>query len=152
MKTKRNFGMGVRKRKRGDVSFRRGIVQKITKALKPAPTLKKAAVNALKAAKLVVKKAGGKKRVRLPRIIPFDHKSGGILPLLPILAALGSLGALAGGASAVAKTVIDTKTAQKKLEEDRRHNKAMESIGKGLYLKRNAKGGFGLFLKRQKNF
>lgn len=143
MKGKRKLGMGVKK---PAVSFKRGILQKMT--FEPASTATKTASNALKAARLVVKKLGGRRHVKVPRIIPIA-KSGGVLPLIPIFAALGALGSLAGGASAIAKTAIDVKNAQKKLEEDQRHNKAMESIGKGLYVRKNAKGGYGLFLKKQ---
>ncbi|KAJ8910600.1 hypothetical protein NQ315_003970 [Exocentrus adspersus] len=114
---------------------------------------KKSASIALNAARVAVKNVGGKKKVRVPRIIPFDH-SGGFLPLLPILGALGAVGSLAGGASAIAKTIIDAKNAKKKLEEDHRHNAAMESIGakgSGLYLRKNRRGGFGLYLKKQQH-
>ncbi|KAJ8914483.1 hypothetical protein NQ315_002755 [Exocentrus adspersus] len=58
------------------------------------------------------------------------------------------------GASAIAKTIIDAKNAKKKLEEDHRHNAAMEAIGakgSGLYLKKNQRGGFGLYLKKQQH-
>lgn len=61
---------------------------------------------------------------------------------------------LVGGASAIAKTVIDSRNAKKKLEEDKRHNKTMEEIGRigsGLYLRKNVKGGLGLFLKKQQS-
>ncbi|KAJ8910927.1 hypothetical protein NQ315_014261 [Exocentrus adspersus] len=126
MKTKRNLGMGMaaQKRKR-PISFRRDIVKKL-------------ALHALKAAKQAVKKVGGKKNVRIPRIIPFDtqHHSGGFLPLIPLFAGLSALGSLAGGASAIAKTVIDAK---KKVEAGRGLNSKtmMEPIGatgSGLYL------------------
>lgn len=35
-----------------------------------------------------------------------------------------------GGASDVAKTVVDAKNAQKKIDEDRSHNEPLEEIGK----------------------
>lgn len=158
MKTKRKMGMGLERRNRHrhrPLSFQRDIVGKIKNTLNanpPATSLKQSALSALKAARVLVKKAGGRKRIRVPRIIPFETKTGGILPLLPILGALGALGSLAGGASAVAKTVLDAKNAKKKLEEDQRHNRAMEAkIGNGLYLRRRPKGGYGLYLKKQKN-
>lgn len=59
-------------------------------------------------------------------------KKGGVLPLLPIFAGLSALGSLAGGASAVAKVITDSKNAKKSLAEIKRHNLAME--GKGMYL------------------
>lgn len=80
-------------------------------------------------------------------------KHGGFLITLPtLLAAASAIGSLAGGASAIAKTVNDKKTAQKQLEETRRHNLQMEkkkTIGKGLFLQPypRRKTGEGLFLK-----
>lgn len=66
------------------------------------------------------------------RIIPVPKK-GGFLPLL--LPLLGALGALGGGAAGIAKAVNDSKTNRKQLEEQKRHNLAMEQTtkGKGLY-------------------
>lgn len=168
MKAKRNLGMGIKKgagagrRRRRNPTFRTAIVNNISSNLRKSlntsqlhdmnrSSLKKSATTALRAARLAIKKAGGRKNIRIPRIIPFEAKSGGILPLIPIFAGLSALGSLAGGASAIAKTVIDAKNAKKNLEENQRHNKAMESIGRGLYL-RKSKRGFGLFLKKQKNF
>ncbi|KAJ8916425.1 hypothetical protein NQ315_014638 [Exocentrus adspersus] len=142
MKTKRNLGMGLQKRKR-PISFRRDIVKKVKRILGKTSMpdkepVKKLALHALKAAKQAVKKVGGKKNVRLPRIIPFDkqHHSGGFLPLIPLFAGLSALGSLTGGASAIAKTVIDAK---KKVEAGRGFNSKtmMEPIGatgSGLYL------------------
>ncbi|KAJ8913337.1 hypothetical protein NQ315_013308 [Exocentrus adspersus] len=163
MKAKRNLDMRIKQGGRVTKSpppqtnsFRRGVIKKVAKVLKESPpqnTLKKSASIALKAARVAIKNVGGKNKVRVPRIIPFDH-SGGFLPLLPILGALGAVGSLAGGASAIAKTIIDAKNAKKKLEEDHRHNAAMEAIGakgSGLYLKKNQRGGFGLYLKKQQH-
>lgn len=75
-------------------------------------------------------------------------KIGGILPLIPLFAGLSALGALSGGAAGVAKAINDTKSAQKTLEETKRHNQAMEAAavpvgGKGFYL-RPYKRGFGI--------
>lgn len=54
------------------------------------------------------------------------------MPLLPIFAGLSALRSLAGGASAVAKVITDSKNAKKNLAEIKGHNLAME--GKGMYL------------------
>ncbi|KAJ8912691.1 hypothetical protein NQ315_012245 [Exocentrus adspersus] len=148
MKAKRNLDKRIKQGGRVTKSpqtnsFRRGVIKKVAKVLKQSPPQTRVAI----------KNVGGKKKVRVPRIIPFDH-SGGFLPLLPILGALGAVGSLAGGASAIAKTIIDAKNAKKKLEEDHRHNAAMESIGakgSGLYLRKNRRGGFGLYLKKQQH-
>ncbi|KAG5867733.1 hypothetical protein JTB14_010143 [Gonioctena quinquepunctata] len=98
---------------------------------KPASNV--SGITAFKAAKMVVQQAGGRKKIRQSRVIPFDYKSRGFLPLIPIFARLSALGTLVGGASAEAKTVIDAKNYKKKLEEVQRHNKAMEHLGYGLH-------------------
>ncbi|XP_050507334.1 uncharacterized protein LOC126892009 [Diabrotica virgifera virgifera] len=150
MKTKRKLGMGCPRRRgrKGRYSFNRDVVPKIAKSMKRGASLRDTALTAVRIAKSVIKKLGGRKTVDLPRVLPL--KSGGFLPLIPLFAGLSALGALAGGAAGVAKTVVDAKNAQKKLEEDMRHNKAMEHIGSGLYLRKKPRGGFGLYLK--KNF
>ncbi|KAJ8914336.1 hypothetical protein NQ315_011324 [Exocentrus adspersus] len=132
MKAKRNLDMRIKQGGRVTKSpqtnsFRRGVIKKVAKVLKESPpqnTLKKSASIALKAARVAIKNVGG------------------------------AVGSLAGGASAIAKTIIDEKNAKKKLEEDHRHNAAMEVIGakgSGLYLKKNQRGGFGLYLKKQQH-
>lgn len=166
MKAKRKMGMGVNKQRRrcgGLLSFRKHIIlpilkklQKVVegKGLSTKTEIRKSSLHALKEARAAIKKAGGRKRIRVPRLIPFERKTGGILPLIPIFAGLSALGSLAGGSGAIAKAIIDAKNAKKKLEEDRRHNAAMEAIGKegsGLYLKKSPKSGYGLYLKKQKN-
>lgn len=144
MKMKRKMGMG------GKRSFRTTILKPTHKTLMNSGVndLKKSTLMALKTARVAVRKAGGKKNIRIPRIIPFESKSGGILPLVPIFAGLSALGMLLGGGSSVAKTIIDAKNAKKKLEEDHRHNKVMESIGHGLFI-RKTKRGFGLYIRKQ---
>ena len=157
MKAKRKLGMGSRTTTK---SFRKDVMKPVQTRLNKngqAPTdvndaknLRKASLLALKAARAAVKKAGGRRKVRVPRIIPFENKTGGILPLIPIFAGLSALGSLAGGASAIAKTIINARNAQKNLKENT--NKVMEEIGKkgnGLYLRKNPSGGFGLYLKKQ---
>jgi len=69
-----------------------------------------------------------KKKKKVKRILPVT-KPGDILPILSLL---GILGSLAGGVAKIAKVVNDNKTAQRQLEELKRHNRAME--GDGLYL------------------
>lgn len=90
----------------------------------------------------------GKLKVKQPkqRIIPIP-KTGGFLPLIPIFAGLSALGALSGGAAGIAQAVNNARNAQKKLEEQTRHNKAVEkiSIGQGLFLQPYQKG-CGLYI------
>lgn len=145
MKAKTKLGMGNPKRKKGgQISFnnavskaRKGIVGKKFKNVK----------NAIDVALLSIKRRKFKVNEPKQRIIPIP-KTGGILPLIPIFAGLSALGALSGGAAGIAQAVNATKNAQKKLEEQKRHNNVMEkiSIGKGLYLKPYRKG-CGLYLK-----
>jgi hypothetical protein len=57
---------------------------------------------------------------------------GGIIPFLPLIfGGLGALGAIAGGATAVAKTVIDKQTKEAELEEQKRHNLEIEKTVQG---------------------
>lgn len=155
MKVKRKTGMGLRRRRRCQrkVGFSETIrnVKKLFK--KPNNnTLRKNVSMAMKVARLAVKGAGGRKKIKTPRVLPLP-KSGGFLPLIPLFAGLSALGALTGGTAGVAKAVLDAKAAKKKLEESERHNKTMEAIalgktGSGLYLKPH-KTGLGLYLKKQ---
>lgn len=105
--------------------------------------------SALKGARGAIKKAGGRRKIIMPRILPMPPKMGGILPfLIPLFAGLSATGALAGGAAGIAKAVNDAKAARRDLDENKRHNKTMEAIalGKGLHLK-PYKAGMGLYLK-----
>ena len=105
--------------------------------------------SALVGARVALKRAGGKRKVVFPRVLPVSSKIGGALPfLIPLFAGLSATGALAGGAAGVAKAVNEAKAAQEQLKESKRHNSTMEAIalGKGLYLK-PYKTGLGLYLK-----
>lgn len=150
MGVKTKLGMGVRRKvnkkvkKGGQITFNNA-VSKVRKGIsgKKFNSLKGAVNSALTS----IKK--NKLKIREPkrRIIPIP-KSGGFLPLIPIFAGLSALGALSGGAAGIAQAVNATKNAQKKIEEQKRHNMVMEkvSLGKGLYLKPFRKG-CGLYLK-----
>jgi hypothetical protein len=81
------------------------------------------------------------------------NKSGGALPLLALLplalkglAALGAAGAAAGGAAQIANAVHNKKFQEKTINEQQRHNKALE--GQGMYLKPYP--GDGMYLKPYK--
>lgn len=178
MKIKRKLGMGIpcKKKKKNKnkikkVSLGRGVIKNAKIALRPfkkkrnnnngvtgvdVNDLKKGIKVALVASKAAIRNAGGRTKIRQPRIIPVP-KRGGLLPLIPIFAGLSALGSLAGGAAAVHKAVKSAGIAQKNLEESQRHNKAMENIilqnknGNGLFLK-PYKRGLGLYLKQAKNF
>lgn len=181
MKLKRKLGMGAtstdknvittgarktskkRKRKLNNrkrvkkVNLRSGVVKKVQNAIKKLKIdendLTRGTNIALATAKMAIKEAGGKSKIQTPRVIPVP-KRGGFLPILPILATLSALGALGGGAAGVAKAVNDSREGRKKLEENSRHNRAMEAIalgakgGSGLYLKQYRKG-LGLFITKR---
>lgn len=149
MKTKRKLGMGVKRK-----PFKSFIVNKVKRHIKHYGngTLKDNIKLALRAARMSVKQAGGRRKVKVPRVIPVP-KVGGILPLIPLFAGLSALGALTGGAASVAKAVQDSRAARDKLKESQRHNETMEAIalgkrGSGLYLAKH-KTGYGLFLQKQ---
>lgn len=114
-----------------------------------ANTVGTAIVAALRAAKTCKK---GKK-VSVPRIIKVPNITGGVLPILPILVGLSAVGSLVGSASGVIKTLKGMKNAKAQLEENRRHNRAMEvKVGSGLKMGA-CKNGSGLYLKPfKKNF
>lgn len=109
--------------------------------------------SAIKAAIRSAKKSAKGKRVKVPRILKVPKYTGGILPIVPILAGLSAIGSIVGSVAGVVKTAKDIKIAQKQLEENVRHNKAMEvKVGKGLYLKPDSRGN-GLYLQPSpKNF
>lgn len=170
VKRKAGFGIGGRKanrkiKKKQKITFRSAFLRPAAFTTATVPisnigqNLKKTCLLATKEAKRILKKNGGRKRIKLPRVLPLpsDTKSGGILPafLLPLFGGLSALGSLVGGGSAVAKAISDTKQAQKKLDEAQRHNKTMEAIalgkrGSGLYLKQYKKG-LGVYLDNNSN-
>lgn len=159
MKAKTKLGLGVKrrtssldaKRKRVKPNKKKIAFKRIVDAAKSSirPGVVDPIRAALKSARDVVKKAGGKSKFQSPRILRVPEKIGGLLPfLIPLFAGLSATGALAGGAAGIAKAVNDAQAAKHQLEESRRHNETMESIalGKGLYLKPYKKG-LGLHLK-----
>lgn len=143
MKAKRKLGMGMKKQHTKHLNFNKHIIGSVRNVLKHYKGGEGVRV-ALRAARIAIKKAGGRKRIKVPRIIPLPKK-GGILPLLPILAGLGALGSLAGGAAGIVRAVNKTKEAQRQLDETKRHNETMEAIALGGNKKK--KTGGGLFLK-----
>lgn len=162
MKTKRFIGAGNKTKKK---QKKRVVGRAITKKNKAVALRKivtqvkkaslKSSINPVQDAMLIarkaIKSAGGRKKLTVPRILPVP-KIGGALPLIPIFAALSAAGALSGGLANVVKAINQTKMASKQLQENHRHNKAMEGValGKGLYLKPFRKG-LGLHLKQSKN-
>ena len=74
------------------------------------------------------------------------EKEGGILPFLPlILGGIAGLGSLLGGASWIAKTILDKQNNDNKLEEEKRSNIEREKILK------ESSGSSGLYLNPLKN-
>lgn len=152
MKAKRKLGMGLKSK-----AFRKAVFDKTKEVLKRHKVidLKNGAKVSLKAAKVAIKEAGGRKCIRTPRIIPIP-KTGGLLPLIPLFAGLSALGGLTGGVAGIAQAVNKAKNAQRQLEEAQRHNTTIEAIalgkkGSGLYMKPYRRG-MGLFLKPSKNY
>lgn len=151
MKAKTKLGMGLNKKKKCDKNLFMKTVKTASNILKKEKP--KNVKNALKIARKIIQNSfkGKKASVVIPRIINVP-KTGGFLPLIPILSALGALGGLASGGSAIAKVVNEAKNAKHQLEENKRHNKTMETIalGEGLYLKPYRRG-YGLIYKNSKN-
>lgn len=104
--------------------------------------------SALLGARKMIKKRGGKRKFKIPKVLALPKFIGGALPLIPIFAGLSALGALTNGVSGITKALNDAKSAKNQLDEATRHNKMMESIalGKGLYL-RPYKSGSGVKLR-----
>lgn len=166
MKVKRKLGMGLKQKPNVKRKLRTRIKQKpfgktvFNKAKNEIKRhkvidLKEGVKVSLKAARASIKEAGGRKRIRTPRIIPIP-KTGGLLPLIPLFAGLSALGSLAGGAAGIANAANKARNAQKQLVEAQKHNKTMEAIalgkkGDGLYM-RPYKRGMGLFIKPSKNY
>lgn len=164
MKAKTKFGMGCKskhsrarkqKLKMNKKLFKIAIMEARNAIRNPkSKDPNEIAISALQAAKKVTKNK--RKSISIPRVIPLP-KIGGFLPLLPILAGLSAVGSLTGGAAGLVKAINASKVAKQQLEENKRHNQAMEGVqiqkGKGLYLQPYKKG-FGLFLKPNdsKNF
>lgn len=105
----------------------------------------KASKIAIAAARKHLKSVGGKRKVRMPRIIPIP-KTGGLLPLVPIFAGLSALGSLAGGAAAIYRAV---KGVRNSAIEKTGATLQLSSKGSGLYLK-PYRSGMGLFLNNKK--
>lgn len=165
MKVKRKMGMGLKSNSKSTNRKNKvalgSIARECRKAIKPLHNtriktsekslLKLGAQSALYAARAAISKAGGRSKIRTPRIIPIP-KSGGFLPILPILAAISAIGSVSAGAAGVAKTIHTIADARKKLVEAERHNKTMEAIaigkkGGGMFLKQYRKG-LGLYLRQ----
>lgn len=165
MKAKRKLGMGLKQKRlkkkinkrktktAKQIAFGSGLRNNIRHALNSTATKKalnnnilKVANNALGYAKTFVKKNGGKKRIRTPRIIPIP-KSGGVLPLIPIFAGLSALGTLASGASSIVKALNTVKNTRQNNTTD---SIAIGKKGNGIFLK-PYRSGYGLFLNKSKN-
>lgn len=151
MKAKRKLGMGMKRGRK--IPFKSGYLSKISKIVKKkgnGANANDVIRDAIGVARRIIQEVGGRKNIKIPRIIPIP-KQGGILPLIPIFAGLSALGGLAGGVSSIVKAVNSAKDAKKQQEEGSRHNKIMEAIamgkkGSALYLK-PYKTGSALYLK-----
>ncbi len=170
MKAKQKLGLGLKKpsiSKSKKKSFRKAVLDHLKNEMKhlesrnveSSADLKLAASKAIGVAKKLVKNAGGRKKIRVPRVIPIP-KRGGVLPfLLPLFAGISAAGGLGTGIASIVRAVKATKEAQDNLNETKRHNRSIEEIalhqnkqGSGMFLK-PYKHGLGLFLNQPaKNF
>ena len=91
MKLKTKLGSGLKINSKSKVSKRKpkklttfnSIVKKVSKSVGPSNTPKSIITAALKASRFAVKEAGGKSKIKVPRILPVSSKIGGFLPLVP---------------------------------------------------------------------
>ena len=104
--------------------------------------------SAIAGAQYAVEKAGGKKNILMPRIIPVPTKIGRILPIIPIFAGLSALGSIVGGVSSVVKAVNAVNSMKKQRVGSGAYLKPFSiAIGDGVYLK-PYKTGMGLYLSK----
>ncbi len=96
---------------------------------------------ASKSLKLARKKAKGKKKIKVPRVIPIP-RTGGALPLVPILAGIAAVKTIAGGVDSIVNTIKNIVEAKRKIFPG---SKETLPVGKGLFLSGRNKG-YGLFL------
>lgn len=113
--------------------------------------------SAIKTAISTTKQNKKGKRIREPRTIKLPSVRGGVLPLVPIFAGLGALGSIIGSSAGIVNAIKQTRRGQMELDENKRHNQAMEAIavgnknGKGFYLHSNKKGNGYYLTMRPKN-
>lgn len=143
----------IKRKRLHKVAFGSAIRKPIRTELLKAGGRKVLEKNILKASKIAalaarksLKAAGGKRKIRTPRIIPIP-KSGGLLPLIPIFAGLSALGSLAGGAAGIVRAI---KTAKKSNAEKTGATLHLSSKGNGLFMK-PYRAGMGLFINNNKN-
>ena len=125
------------------------LIKSTAKSITPSNDSQAMIRSALLTARKHIKKAGGRRFVKISRTLPIP-KIGGLLPALnPLFAGLSTLGSLADGAARITQAINKENAIKKQMEEQQRHNKKMEelSIGKGLYLKPYAKG-YGISFKK----
>lgn len=147
MKAKGKIGSGInnKKKKKKKISF---IDLVKSSKVDDVSSILNASKVAYKKAKMHLR---GKTKPSPPRVLPLPKEGGFLQFLVPLMAGLSAVGSLAGGASSVVKAINEVKEAKLKLEEQKRHNLAMEGrkVGKGLYLK-PYRNGYGLFINREK--
>ena len=139
-KKNKKSGKGLRKK----TTFRN-----IINSTKKLMNRKKDTINtAIAGARYAVKKAGGKKNILIPRIIPIPTKMGGILPIIPIFAGLSALGTIVGGVSSVVKAANAVNSIKKERVGSGAYFKPFSiNIGDGVYLK-PYRTGLGLYLSK----
>lgn len=155
MNMKSKLGMGIKKnlKRKSPINLSK-VIQAAKKSMKIENNDGISALRtALQGAKKMIENGGGKKNIKIPKVISTPKKIGGVIQLIPLFAGLSALGSIAGGVAGVAKAVNDFKSAKEQVKELKRHNKKMEgiAIGKGLYLA-PYKNGSGLYLNPYKGY
>ena len=105
MKTKSKLGMGLKKKlKKSSISSNK-VINTVGKLIKSdGNSVIKTALNG---SRKIIQKSGGRKNVKVPKVITTPKKICGVIPSIPIFAGLGALGSIAGVVSGIAKAVND---------------------------------------------
>ena len=94
MNVKSKLEMWVTKKKKRLGSSLKKVVTAAKKSMVTSKNAHTIVKLALQCARAAVKKAGGKRNVKKPRILPVPSKVGGLLPfLVPVFAGLSAVGA-----------------------------------------------------------
>ena len=93
------------------------LIKSTSKSLSPSTDSQTVIKSALMTARRHVKRSGGKKYVKVSRILPVS-KQGGFLPArVPLFAGLSALGSLAGGAAGIAQAINRASAAKRQVEK-----------------------------------
>ena len=89
--------MGSGRKKTRASTALKNVVNAAAQSMTPSVNAHTPIISALRGASEVVKRAGGKSKVKIPRILPVPSKVGGVLQfLIPLFAGLSAADAIVG--------------------------------------------------------